>query len=103
MNENNDCGFFEWHDDPLTDRVKNVINDFKRDNRRLHTIIKGLEKVIRAEGSFDEAPVPECVDTCNEKMELKLNMFLVFPRYVMITQIIRVKSIDCIHVPIHVM
>ncbi|CAH9129430.1 unnamed protein product [Cuscuta epithymum] len=63
--EKDGCGFFEWYDEPLTDRAKHVINDLKMENRRLHSTIMRLEEAIRAGeaitagGEFDETPIPE--------------------------------------------
>ncbi|CAH9100685.1 unnamed protein product [Cuscuta europaea] len=41
--EKDGCGFFEWHDEPLTDRARHVINELKRENRRLQSAMFELE------------------------------------------------------------
>ncbi|CAH9113373.1 unnamed protein product [Cuscuta epithymum] len=33
--ESDSCGFFEWHDEPLTGRAKVVINELKLENKQL--------------------------------------------------------------------
>ncbi|CAH9120344.1 unnamed protein product [Cuscuta epithymum] len=41
--EKDGCGFFEWHDEPLTDRAMHVINELKWGNRRLQSAMFELE------------------------------------------------------------
>ncbi|CAH9099878.1 unnamed protein product [Cuscuta europaea] len=75
--ENDGCGFFEWHDEPLTNRAKHVINDLKMENRRLVSTIMGLEEAIRAGeaiiagGEFEETPIPEYDHTSKQNLEFQ--------------------------------
>ncbi|KAG6506833.1 hypothetical protein ZIOFF_032165 [Zingiber officinale] len=38
------CGFFLWHDPELSERTKGIINDLKRDNKKLQMEISELKK-----------------------------------------------------------
>ncbi|KAG6492066.1 hypothetical protein ZIOFF_047016 [Zingiber officinale] len=38
------CGFFLWHDPELSERAKGIINDLKRDNKKLQMEISELKK-----------------------------------------------------------
>ncbi|CAH9123294.1 unnamed protein product [Cuscuta epithymum] len=70
--EKDGCGFFEWHDDQLTDRTRHVINDLKRENRRLHSTILGLEEAIRAGEQFEKPSLLEYDDNSSEKLKFQV-------------------------------
>ena len=65
------CGYFKWHDEPLNERVKDLINELKWENRKLSVENRQLKSMVTGENSANDEVAAEIDDLWVELSRLK--------------------------------